>query len=345
MKLNIDPKIFEQHQDLKIGVILIKGMSNTRRISDIESLLRGITAQRSKEFATKEINNEHSIQVWHQAYGKFGINPNKYSPSISALLNQVKSGKELPNINSLVDLYNYFSLKYLLPIGGKDMDWLSGDLNLTFTKGGEPFRPLGAIEIERAKEGEVSYMDNGGITSRYWNHRDCERTKFTKKTVNAAIIIEDLTKMHMDQFGTVLKDIQNTIIRYIGGQIEPYILNEEQPSVDLGIKGRTHADDSKVPQQEKAHFVGQQNSVTSIASDIKIENKEPATQVQQNTTPEPQLHQMYNNKPTDELSLKPTTLDSEQIDTSSEQPSTQQPESPTHTQDSSQGGGQMSLIQ
>lgn len=255
MKLIIDQKIFEQNNDLKIGAILIKGMNNSKRVSAVESLLRGVCAQRTKEFADKDVYDHPMIQPWSQAYGKFGINPKKYPPSIAALLKRVKSGKEIPHINLLVDIYNYFSLKYALPIGGEDLDWLCGDLNLTFTKGGEPFRPIGSIEVELAQEGEAAYMDNGGITCKYWNYRECERTKFTAKTVNAVLLIEDLSKMHMDQFGMILKEIESTILKYIGGHTETFILNEENRYLDLGIAGRKHADDSKIPLQEKVHFM------------------------------------------------------------------------------------------
>ncbi len=258
MQLTIDPKIFEQHRDLKIGVIIIKGLNNSKRVSAVESLLRGICAQRAREFVDKDVYENPMIGHFCQAYGRFGINPKKYPPSVVALLKRVKSGKEIPHVNVLVDLYNYFSLKYLLPIGGEDMDWLCGDLKLAFTKGGEPFRPIGEVEVQHAAEGEVAYLDDGGITCRYWNYRECERTKFTTKTVNAVLLIEDLSKMHMDEFGGILRDIQNNIIKYIGGEIEPYILNEENRSVDLGIQGRKNVDDSKVPQQEKAYFMEQQ---------------------------------------------------------------------------------------
>jgi len=255
MQFKIEPKIFESYPDLKIGLIVIKEMDNSRRISSVEGLLRGICAQRSREFAEKELIEEPMVKVWNEAYGNFGVNPNKFKPSIVALLKRIKSGKELPHINPLVDLYNYYSLKFLLPIGGEDLDWLCGDLKLTFTKGGEAFRPLGSIEVEEAKEGEVAYMDEGGITCRYWNHRECERTKFRSKTSNAVIIIEDLSKLHLDQFGIILKEIQNGLIKYIGGQIDSYILTEDNPAMEFGVEGRKNVDDSKIPRQEKAHFM------------------------------------------------------------------------------------------
>lgn len=273
MKFIINPKIFEQNNDLKIGAILIKGMANSKRVSAVESLLRGICAQRHKEFAEKDIYEHPMVQAWSQAYGKFGINPKKYPPSIAALLKRVKSGKEIPHINLLVDIYNYFSLKYLLPIGGEDLDWLCGDLNLTFTKEGEPFRPIGSIEVEKAQEGEAAYMDSGGIICRYWNYRECERTKFTTKTVNAVLLVEDLSKMHMDAFGSVLQEIENTIRKYIGGQTQTYIITEENNALDLGVAGRKHADDSKIPLQEKAHFLASQKDTDTEMLKKKAPNK------------------------------------------------------------------------
>ena len=108
MKLTIDPKIFEQNSDLKIGVILIKGMDNHKRVSAVESLLRGVFAQREKEFKTKDVFEDPMVKLWCQTYGRFGINPKKQPPSIAALLKRAKSGKPLPHVNILVDLYNYF---------------------------------------------------------------------------------------------------------------------------------------------------------------------------------------------------------------------------------------------
>lgn len=276
MHFNIDPKIFETYSDLKIGAIIIKGIDNSRRNSGVEALLRGVAAQRGRQFSKYDFNEEPKIKAWKEAYGKFGINPNKYPPSIAALLKRVGQGKEIPHINTLVDLYNYFSLKFMIPIGGEDLDWLCGDLNLTYTAEGDAFRPIGSINVEETKEGEVAYKDNGGITCRYWNHRECERTKFTDKTINAVILVEDLSKMHMDEFGEILREMQNAIIKYIGGQIEPYILTEDRTSIDLGVEGRRSANDSKVPQQEKAHFIQEEAKKKLVKKPGKKSSKKPS---------------------------------------------------------------------
>jgi len=255
MQFRIEKGIFEQHPDLKIGLLVVRMVDNSRRNSGLESLLRGICAQKLREFGSKDLNLEPKIQVWNQAYGKFGINPEKNPCSVVRLINKLKNKGSISHVNSVVDLCNYFSLKYLMPIRVDDLDWLCGDLVLQFTKGGEAFRKIDSIDVVEAKEGEVAYMDKGGIISRYWNHKRCERTKVTTKTMNVGIFVEDLSKMHMDAFGSILNEIALAVSKYIGGQIEPYILNEEGFDIELGIQGRMNAHDDRVPQQEKAYFL------------------------------------------------------------------------------------------
>lgn len=255
MKLRIDPNIFEQHPDLKLGLVIIRNVDNTRRNSALESLLRGVCAQKAKMFASKDVNAESKILVWNHAYGKFGINPEKFPCSTAKLLNKLKETGKVDHVSAIVDICNYFSLKYLLPIRVDDLDWLCGDLNLQFTKGGEAFRKMDSIDVMEVKEGEAAYVDKGGIIARYWNHQRCERTKVTARTVNAGIFIEDLSKIHMDAFGAIVNEVAEAVVKYIGGTVEPYILNEEGLELDLGIGGRTNVHDDKVPQQEKAHFL------------------------------------------------------------------------------------------
>lgn len=255
MNLTIDENIFKQYTGLKVGVIIIRNVNNTRRISYIQSLLRGIWAQRQKEFEDKDIHDEPYIKAWDEAFGMFGVSPLKHQHIVAKLLSRAKDREEVAHKTALEDLCKYFNLKYLLPVRAKDIDWLCGDLNLVYTKGGEPFRPINSIEVYNASEGEVSYMDKGGIAQRYWNYRECERTKLTMRTVNSMFLVEDLSNMHLDKFGEILREMGMNIIKYIGGEIEEYILTPENPSVDLGVEGRRTADDSKIPLKEKAYFL------------------------------------------------------------------------------------------
>ena len=69
---------------------------------------------------------------------------------------RIIAGKEIPRINTLVDLYNYFSIRNIIPIGGEDLDQLCGDVKLTLANGSESFRAIGS-------ENRTSGRGRGGL--------------------------------------------------------------------------------------------------------------------------------------------------------------------------------------
>jgi len=261
MLLKIDQSIFDNHHNYKLGVIIIKNIDNSKRVSSVEALLRGTFVQRKNELNNKEVSDLEIVKIWDRTLGNFGINPDKNLPFIKSMFTKLKQDDGLKHENLIEDISKYFAMKHKLPIFALDIDWLCGDLSLNYTKGNEPFRAKDSIQVQYCKEGEAAYLDDGGIVSRYWNHQQCKRTKLRSKTRNAVFLIEDLCGMHMDVFGGVLKEMQAAIRKYLGGHIEPYILTEESAVIDLGVQGRHSVDDSKVPQQEKAHFLKNQSEL------------------------------------------------------------------------------------
>ena len=132
MKFIIINQIFEKYPGVKIGVIVIKGMDNSGRSEEILKMLRSQEAEQKKLLADVEMGSLPEIAQWREIYRSFGSNPKDYRSSVEALLRRVRAGnKEIPHINSLVDLYNYLSLKYHLPAGAEDSDKMKGDFRLT----------------------------------------------------------------------------------------------------------------------------------------------------------------------------------------------------------------------
>jgi len=295
MKFSIDPKIFQEFQNLKIGVITAKNVDNGKRISAIESLLRGVSVERRREFEQKSLDEDPRILRWREAYSRFGAKPSKYKSSIEALLKRVSGGKEVPHINSLVDLYNYISLKYVIPVGGEDIDKFYQDVELTYAKGGECFRPINTVEIKQVKPGEIIYKDKGGVIVRRWNYREAERTKLNTTTTNGMIVLEDLNNLSIEDFEKMLYEFQDLIERYLGGDVAVYILNEDNNELDLELEGLKKADDSRISEKEKIHFLAQKElqKKKTQPSPPKQENKtlkqtqkEPTKKEEKKTDPE-----------------------------------------------------------
>ena len=119
MKLQIDPRIFNQYPGTLIGVVTLEGVDNHGEASDIQSLLREAEQVAIQKIGTDPITEHPNIACWREVYRKFGAKPKKYPSSIENLVRRVSSGEQIRHVNKLVDIYNVISLRYLLPVGGE----------------------------------------------------------------------------------------------------------------------------------------------------------------------------------------------------------------------------------
>jgi len=234
MRLIISEQVFDNFEDLVIGVVLAKGIDNKTDSPEVKTLLLSVQNDLENRFVGLESPSQHqNIIPWRQAYKKFGADPHDYRCSSEALTRRVLKGNKIGRINKLVDLYNYISLKYIIPVGGEDLDKIKGDLVLGFAKGDESFIRLGGLENEPPKPGEVVYKDETGVVCRRWNWREAERTKLTEETENAVIVIEGLPPISKNLIGEAIKELGELVSKYCGGSITTEILNKEKKEIVL----------------------------------------------------------------------------------------------------------------
>ena len=113
MKIVISKNLFEKYPSVSIGVIIAKNLKNVSHNKEIQNLLRMIEEKIRKDISPEEILNVPEVIKLREIYKSFGAKPQDYRSSIESLIRRVVKGNNLPQINSLVDLYNYISLKYL----------------------------------------------------------------------------------------------------------------------------------------------------------------------------------------------------------------------------------------
>ena len=115
-----------------------------------------------------------------------GKDPSRYRPASEALIRRQLQGKELYQIDTLVDLINLASIAFGYSIGGFDADKFEGDtLTLGVGREGEPYEGIhrGLINIA----GLPVYRDaKGGVGT---PTSDNERTKITLDTTHLVVLI------------------------------------------------------------------------------------------------------------------------------------------------------------
>lgn len=233
MKFKIDTRIFEKFPGLKIGVVTVRNIDNHGLSDEIMQLIREKEREIRVNYDTETLSQHSKINSWRGAYSSFGAKPKKYKSSVESLYRMILKGLDLRHINNIVDLYNYISMKYMIPAGGDDMAKVDGDITLKFAVGDEPFTALNSKEKETAKEGEVVYTDSKEVLCRRWNWRECDKTKMTEETKDVILVVEALPPVTKEELDEVEEDLSRFITKYCGGEIRTAILDDGKREIEV----------------------------------------------------------------------------------------------------------------
>ena len=135
---------------------------------------------------TDSLKDIPSIAATRRVYKACGKDPSRYRPASEQLIRRMLQGKELYQIDTLVDLVNLASIAYGYSIGGFDADKFVGDtLTLGVGREGEPYEGIGRGPLNIA--GLPVYRDvMGGVGT---PTSDNERTKMTMETTHLVVLV------------------------------------------------------------------------------------------------------------------------------------------------------------
>ncbi len=233
MNFKIDPKIFEKYPGLNIGLVIVRGIDNKGEAEEVMNLLKEEQRAVRENFDKGTLSENPKIQAWRQAYSSFGAKPKKYKCSVENLYRMILDGIELRHINKVVDLYNYVSIKYTIPVGGDDIEKVDGDIRLEVAEGDEPFIELNSEETKNPKEGEVIYRDDKEVLCRRWNWRECDKSKMTEDTKDVVIVVEGLNPLVKDDIEAIVRELAELIIKYCGGEVNTSVLDQEKSEIEV----------------------------------------------------------------------------------------------------------------
>lgn len=135
---------------------------------------------------TESLKDMPSIAATRRVYKACGKDPSRYRPASEQLIRRMLQGKELYQIDTLVDLVNLASIAFGYSIGGFDADKFVGNtLTLGIGREGDPYEGIGRGPLNIA--GLPVYRDaQGGVGT---PTSDNERTKMTLETTHLVVLI------------------------------------------------------------------------------------------------------------------------------------------------------------
>jgi len=237
--LRVTSDIFEKFPAVVLGVVIAHGIDNSgdrsEATADILKQLRAEEENIRSRLAGAQLSEHPRIAPWREAYRAFGAKPKNYPSSIENLVRRVLKGNAVPHINTLVDAYNTISLRWLVPVGGEDLEAVQGDILLTFAGADETLALLlGEAEPRAPHPGEVLYKDDLGALCRRWNWKEADRTKLTAATRHAVLVLEGLPPVTRSDIETATHDLAALVRTACGGEVTTALLDRDQPEVELG---------------------------------------------------------------------------------------------------------------
>ncbi len=232
-KIVIEKELFSKYPDFKRGLIIIKEIQNSSFNKRIAKLLEEqIEATRGANLIEHEF-----VKAWDEIHRGFGSNPNKFPPSIKSLLKRVGKGDKIPFINCVVALFNFISLKYLIPCGGDDVEKVEGNLRLGFARGDETFIPLGGTEQENPVPGEVIYYDDLSkkVMCRKWNWRNGDFSKIEEKSKKIVINVDGAGVVHESIIIQARDELADLLIEECSAKVSKSLLNKERNEIEIEI--------------------------------------------------------------------------------------------------------------
>ena len=125
-----------------------------------------------------------------------------------------------------MDLSNALSLKYLLPLGGHDLDLLVGDMEVRLAREGDDFSPPEGLDAptENVPPGEPVYADQAEVRTRRWVWREGRKARITENTRNIFLPVDGWTGLNDGQVRVACQELAQLFEEKLGAKCQVFFL-------------------------------------------------------------------------------------------------------------------------
>lgn len=210
----------EPGHNYSVGLIIAMGVDVSSKLSVLEKRLDGCLQERKNELSEKEDLFRKAVRDMMRI-GSY--KPTGRAKPASEYLVRAASEDQFRRINTVVDINNYISLRYLVPISMWDLDKAEAD-SILFRPGKEGeeyvFNPSGqSLSLKDLITGFA--VKNGVETPIITPVKDCQVTKTDDSTRNIGVAVyypgnrKDAPEMQqiLDEFCELLELISDQVIQ------------------------------------------------------------------------------------------------------------------------------------
>lgn len=214
MNIKIDESIKKAIPNCRLGYIVINEVSVRGTPTALVQEFSQLQASVAKMYNIDVLQSVPRVIAVRSMYKKLDFDPTRYRPASEALVRRVLKNKGLYFVNSAVDVNNYCSIKYLMPLGIYDADKIQGDVTYKIAADGVYTCITGQ---EKSTKGKPFLTDQDGVFGNPTS--DARRTAVTLSTKSILSVVYADEEVSDGDLEEVLDFTGEMLARYNGGNI------------------------------------------------------------------------------------------------------------------------------
>ncbi len=130
LNISLNNALLQTNDQFKIGIIHYTKIVVSESPQMIEGRIQLYQENLYLELQENPVTSRAGIAEWRALWKSFGADPNRYRHSAESLMRRISKQNYLSPFHSAVDINNFFSLQYEIPIGIYDIEKLAGDIEI-----------------------------------------------------------------------------------------------------------------------------------------------------------------------------------------------------------------------
>ncbi|HWI49826.1 MAG TPA: phenylalanine--tRNA ligase beta subunit-related protein [Rummeliibacillus sp.] len=228
-KITLNSSITNKVPTFKIGIIHYTKIV----VAESPQMIKGRTQLYQEnlylELQEQPVTERPGIKEWRSTWKALGADQNRYRHSAESLMRRIAKQNYLTPFHSAVDLNNFFSLQYEIPIGIYDVNLLDGDITIALGDEETGYEGLNG-RYNSLKNIAYSRDAKGPFGSPFV---DSKRTSVTENTTDAIQLFYLRPSVSQEECTELLNAAGKMFSQIHGGDYTTALLTNEQAQVEI----------------------------------------------------------------------------------------------------------------
>ncbi len=229
MEISINESLLTQHPELKIGIIHYTKIVVAESPQMIKGRMQLYQENLFLDMQDFPVNQREGIAEWRVFWKTLGSDPNRYRHSADSLMRRISKQNYVTPFHSAVDLNNFFSLHYDIPVVLYDIAFMNGYVDIALGHEAIGYEGLNG-RFNTFNKIRYSRDEKGAFGSPCV---DSKRTAVTEDTTEALQIFYLRPSVTHEAANDLLASAGKMFNQIHGGDYQIALLSNNAPSTSL----------------------------------------------------------------------------------------------------------------